>query len=61
MLGVRLVPLPEPVRHTNPGMDEISQLPRKEILRVHKVSDCARFFPCKAIRHGTMLPSLSTE
>jgi hypothetical protein len=25
---------------------------------VHKVSDCARFFPCKPVRHGTMLPSL---
>src|SRR6266567_9222578 len=39
--------LPEPVRRTTPGMDETSQVPRKERLHVHKVSDCARFFPCK--------------
>jgi hypothetical protein len=26
--------------------------------RVRKVFDCARFFPCRPIRHGTMLPSL---
>ena len=25
-------------------MDETSQVPRKELLHVHKVSDCARFF-----------------
>jgi hypothetical protein len=24
-------------------MDETSQIPRKELLHVHKVSDCARF------------------
>src|SRR5258708_28705636 len=35
--------LPEPARHTSPGMDETSQVPRKERLHVHKVSDCARF------------------
>src|SRR5260221_10766026 len=39
--------LPEPARHTSPGVDETSQVPRKEVLHVHKVSDCARFFPCK--------------
>src|SRR5215472_13376588 len=39
--------LPEPARHTSPGMDETSQVPRNELLHVHKVSDCARFFPCK--------------
>src|SRR5207344_3358855 len=50
--------LPEPARLTSPGVDETSQVPRKELLHVHKVSDCARFFPCKPIRHGTMLPSL---
>src|SRR3984957_657904 len=50
--------LPEPARHTSPGMDETSQVPRKELLHVHKVSDCARFFPCKPVRHGMMLPSL---
>ena len=45
-------------RLPEPGMDEISQVPRKERLRVHnKVSDCARSFPCKPVRHGTMLPS----
>src|SRR5882762_8520160 len=43
---------------TSPGTGETSQVPRKELLHVHKVSDCARFFPCKPIRHGTMLPSL---
>jgi hypothetical protein len=50
--------LPEPTRHTSPGMDETSQVPCKELLHVHKVSDCARFFPCKPARHGTILPSL---
>src|SRR6266566_3428378 len=43
---------------TSPGTGETSQVPRKELLHVHKVSDCARFFPCKPVRHGTMLPSL---
>ena len=28
-------------------MDETSQVPRKECLHVHKVSDCARFFSCE--------------
>src|ERR1035441_6077351 len=28
-------------------MDETSQVPRKERLHVHKVSDCARFFSCE--------------
>src|SRR5215831_14116192 len=50
--------LPEPARYTSPGMDETSQVPHKELLHVHKVSDCARFFPCKPLRHGQMLPSL---
>jgi len=53
--------LPEPARHTSPGMNETSQVPRKELLHVHKVSDCARFFPCKPVRHGTMLPSLQRK
>src|SRR5258705_4199269 len=44
--------LPEPARHTSPGMDETSQVPRKELLHVHKVSDCARFFPCKPLAMG---------
>src|SRR5713226_9167833 len=43
--------LPEPAR-TSPGAGETSQVPHKELLHVHKVSDCARFFPCKPIRHG---------
>src|SRR5271155_325808 len=50
--------LHEPVRHALPDTDEASQVPCKELLHVHKVFDCARFFPCKPIRHGTMLPSL---
>src|SRR5260370_34482468 len=37
---------------TSPGTGETSQVPRKELLHVRKVSDCARFFPCKPIRHG---------
>src|SRR5208282_6105351 len=37
---------------TSPGTGETSQVPRKELLHVHKVSDCARFFPCKPVRHG---------
>src|SRR5206468_10557624 len=36
----------------HPGTDETSQVPRKELPHVHKVSDCARFLPCKPIRHG---------
>ena len=39
-------------------MDETSQVPHKERLHVHKVSDCARFFSCKPFAHETMLPSL---
>jgi hypothetical protein len=42
-------------------MDETSQVPRKELLHVHKVSDCAGFFPCKPVSHGTMLPSLQRK
>src|SRR5450631_204447 len=37
---------------TRPGAGETSQVPRKELPHVHKVSDCARFLPCKPIRHG---------
>src|SRR5262245_39345313 len=33
-------------------MDETSQVPYKERLHVHKVSDCARFFPCKPFAMG---------
>ena len=58
MLGVRLLAFPSRPGIEVPGMDETSQVPRKERLHVHKVFDCARFFPCKPIRHGTMLPSL---
>src|SRR5467141_4958552 len=43
--------LPEPAR-TSPGTGETSQVPHKELLHVRKVSDCARFFPCKPLRHG---------
>jgi hypothetical protein len=67
-VGTRISPRPraarrlaEPARHTSPGMDETSQVPRKELLHVHKVSDCAGFFPCKPVRHGTMLPSLQRK
>jgi hypothetical protein len=38
--------LPEPARQ-GPGTDETSQVPCKERLHVHKVSDCARFFSCE--------------
>src|SRR6516162_9582607 len=41
-----------------PIKPEISQFPCKELLHVHKVSDCARFSPCKAITPWEMLPSL---
>jgi hypothetical protein len=37
---------------TSPGTDETSQVPHKELLHVRKVSDCARFCPCKPLRHG---------
>ena len=46
MLGVRLMPSRAGPAQ-GPGMDETSQVPRKERLHVHKVSDCARFFSCK--------------
>src|SRR6266852_5875827 len=51
--------LPEPAR-TSPGTGETSQVPHKELLHVRKVSDCARFFPCKPLRHGRCC-LLSTE
>src|SRR5882762_4771443 len=51
--------LPEPAR-TSPGTGETSQVPHKELLHVRKVSDCARFSPCKPIRHGRCC-LLSTE
>src|SRR5215468_8905269 len=35
--------LHEPVRRALPVTDEASQVPRKELLHVRKVSDCARF------------------
>jgi hypothetical protein len=35
--------LHEPDRHALPATDEASQVPCKELLHVHKVSDCARF------------------
>src|SRR5712675_2364225 len=38
--------LPEPARRKS-GHGWTSLVPRKELLHVHKVSDCARFFPCK--------------
>src|SRR6266403_6362699 len=43
--------LPEPAR-TSPGTGETSQVPHKELLHVRKVSDCARLFACKPLRHG---------
>jgi hypothetical protein len=39
--------LHEPVRNSTPDTDEVSQVPCKERLHVHKVSDCARFIPCQ--------------
>src|SRR6202051_2273179 len=50
--------LPEPARK-RPGTDETSQVPRKELPHVHKVSDCARFFAMQANTPWKMLPSLS--
>src|ERR1700726_3793876 len=37
---------------TSPGTGDTSQVPRKELFHVHKVSDCARFFPCKPFAMG---------
>src|SRR5712671_736030 len=37
---------------TSPGTGETSQVPHKELLHVRKAFDCARFFPCKPLRHG---------
>src|ERR1700736_4703353 len=51
MFIVRLC-LHEPARLASPGTDETSQVPCKELLHVHKVSDCARFFPCKPFAMG---------
>jgi hypothetical protein len=39
-------------------MDETSQVPRKELLHVHKVSDCARFYDDQGNR---MSPSFSVK
>src|SRR5229473_3304856 len=50
MLGVRLVAFPS--RQTRPGMDGASQVPRKELPHVHKVSHCPRFFPFKPFAMG---------
>src|SRR5215510_6535122 len=50
-----------PVRCASPDANEISQFPCKELLHVHKVSDCARFYPCKPLRHGQMLSSLQAN
>jgi hypothetical protein len=47
MLGVRLLAFPSRSGTYCPGMDETSQVPNKERLHVHKVSDCARFFSCE--------------
>jgi hypothetical protein len=44
--------LHEPVRHAPPDTDEVSQVPHKELHHVRKAFDCARFCPCKPIRHG---------
>jgi hypothetical protein len=44
--------LHEPARLACPDTDETSQVPCKELLHVHKVSDCARFFPCKPFAMG---------
>ena len=57
MLGVRLLPSRAGPAQVRTRM-ETSQFPNRELLHVHKVSDCARFFPCKPVRHGRMLPSL---
>src|SRR5712672_3225306 len=43
--------LPEPAR-TSPGTGETSQVPYKELHHVHEAFDCARFCPCKPLRHG---------
>ena len=43
--------LPEPAR-TSPGTGETSQVPHKELHHVREAFDCARFFPCKPLRHG---------
>ena len=49
----RRAALPFPSRRgLRPGTDETSQIPRKELPHVHKVSDCVRFFPCKPFAMG---------
>src|SRR6266851_2414272 len=37
---------------TSPGTGETSQVPHKELHHVREAFDCARFCPCKPIRHG---------
>jgi hypothetical protein len=61
MLGVRLVAPPEPARRTSPGMDETSQVPRKELLPRAQSLRLREVLPMQAIRHGTMLPSLQRK
>ena len=56
MLGVRLLP-----SRAGPAQVRARVRPlrfRAKNFSTHKVSDCARFSPCKPVRHGTMLPSL---
>jgi hypothetical protein len=49
--------LHEPVRHFMSDTNEVSQVPCKDRLHVLKVSDCARFIPCKRLTHVMMLLS----
>src|SRR5713226_3510683 len=37
---------------TSPGTGETSQVPHKELHHMREAFDCARFCPCKPIRHG---------
>src|SRR5260370_40745437 len=54
ILGVRLLP-----SRAGPAQVRARVRPprfrTKNFLHVRKVSDCARFFPCKPLRHGTAL------
>ena len=59
-IGLRYLQLPRLARDRDHGCGrrEVSQVPYKGRNHVLRVSDCARFIPCKPFARGMMLPSL---
>ena len=59
-IGLRYLQLPRLARDRDHGCGrrEVSQVPYNGPDHVLRVSDCARFIPCKPFARGMMLPSL---